>query len=232
MGTAERRAREKDAKRQAILRAAVECFGKKGYDATSLDDISRCAEVAKGTLYLYFRGKADLFASLLLQHGFDTFGQELDRYLRATRDARSALHAFAACFRDRCLAGRKEIFELFLQLDRGDIAQELSQDLRREARSRLEELLTRIARVIDEGRKRGELQGPEGRRTALVLWALCAGVAHVGRMGLDPQEVLKDGMLCLLRGIEHERRRGRSDPHPVSMARRPRGRAVSRALAR
>ena len=203
MGTIARRAREKDAKRRAILQAAIRCFGKKGYDSTSLDDIGRQAEVAKGTLYLYFRSKADLFTSLLLEHGFDTFSEALDESLKPSRDARGALRAFARCFHDLCLDGKKEIFELFLQLDRGDISRDLSDDLRAEARRRLEEILSRVARVIDKGRASKEIVGPEGRRLALVLWALCAGVAHVSKMGLDADEVLEDAMSCLLRGIAH-----------------------------
>ena len=48
MGTSDRRAREKDAKRRAILSAAIRCFGEKGYDGTTLDEVGRRAEVAKG----------------------------------------------------------------------------------------------------------------------------------------------------------------------------------------
>jgi len=232
MSTATRRAREKDAKRRAILVAAIRCFGRKGYDATSLDDVRRDADVAKGTLYLYFRNKADLFASLILEHGFDVFTDSLDTYLRATRDARSALHAFAACFRDLCLGERKEIFELFLQLDRGDISRDLSPDLRDETRRRLKEVLERMARLIDAGRAREELYSPSGSRIALVLWALCVGVAHVGRMGLDAKQVLHDGLQSLLKGIEHDRHGGRAYSDSVPMARRARGRTVPRALAR
>lgn len=194
MGTAERRAREKDEKRRRILEAAVRCFGKKGYDATTLDEIGAAAEVAKGTLYLYFRNKADLFATLLLDHGFDVFTRELQARMRPGVRPATAVRDFAKCFRELCMNGRKEIFELFLQLDRGDIARDLSPELRKQARLRLEELLAQIASVVDRGR---------GRRTALVLWALCVGVAHLAKGGyLEPHGVLEDGVGLLLRGME------------------------------
>jgi AcrR family transcriptional regulator len=47
-------------KRRRILRAAHELFLKQGYRKTSIDDVARKAEVAKGTVYLYFENKGQL----------------------------------------------------------------------------------------------------------------------------------------------------------------------------
>jgi AcrR family transcriptional regulator len=47
-------------KRRRILRAAHELFLVQGYRKTSIDDIARKAEVAKGTVYLYFENKGQL----------------------------------------------------------------------------------------------------------------------------------------------------------------------------
>jgi AcrR family transcriptional regulator len=53
-----------DAKRQAILGAALELFGRYGWRRTSIDDIARRAGVAKGTVYLYVESKEALFRTL------------------------------------------------------------------------------------------------------------------------------------------------------------------------
>jgi AcrR family transcriptional regulator len=47
-------------KRRRILRAAHELFLKQGYRKTSIDDIARKSEVAKGTVYLYFENKGQI----------------------------------------------------------------------------------------------------------------------------------------------------------------------------
>lgn len=199
VGTVERRAREKDAKRRIILRAAIRCFARKGYDDASLDDVARAAEVAKGTVYLYFKSKADLFASIVLDHGLDPLTRELESRLSRCRDARSALRTFAACFRRLCLEGEREIFQLFLQIHRGDVAGELSDDVRAEADRRLDAILDAVVRWIDRGRKRGELSCPEGRRVARLLWALCVGVAHLARQGdVHADRILEDAVEGLL----------------------------------
>lgn len=47
-------------KRERILLAATELFVQQGYRKTSMDEVARLAGVAKGTLYLYYRNKAEL----------------------------------------------------------------------------------------------------------------------------------------------------------------------------
>jgi TetR/AcrR family transcriptional repressor of uid operon len=47
--------------RERITESAVECFAKTGYDRTKMDDIANVSDVSKGTLYLYFKSKEDLF---------------------------------------------------------------------------------------------------------------------------------------------------------------------------
>lgn len=48
-------------KRARIIDAAIEVFGTDGFDAASMADVAAKAEVAKGTLYLYFASKELLF---------------------------------------------------------------------------------------------------------------------------------------------------------------------------
>ncbi|MGD8415547.1 MAG: helix-turn-helix domain-containing protein [Pseudomonadales bacterium] len=48
------------AKRERILGAATALFVRLGYRKTSIDDVARGAGVAKGTVYLYYRNKAEL----------------------------------------------------------------------------------------------------------------------------------------------------------------------------
>ena len=52
-------------KRIEILEAAALIFAGRGYAAARMDDIAEAAGVAKGTLYLYFQSKQELFVSLL-----------------------------------------------------------------------------------------------------------------------------------------------------------------------
>lgn len=52
------------AKRDAILRAAIDVFAERGYFNAQVADVARVAGVAAGTVYLYFRSKDDLLVSI------------------------------------------------------------------------------------------------------------------------------------------------------------------------
>ena len=47
-----------------IIAVALISFSKKGFDKTRMDDIALESNVSKGTLYIYFENKEDLFYAL------------------------------------------------------------------------------------------------------------------------------------------------------------------------
>lgn len=59
-----RRERKSDRTRRRILSAAKQLFDRRGYRDTTVDDITRRAEIAHGTFYLYFRGKTEILKEL------------------------------------------------------------------------------------------------------------------------------------------------------------------------
>ncbi|MEC4727378.1 TetR/AcrR family transcriptional regulator [Shewanella sp. D64] len=54
-------------KRAAIIRAAMSEFQAKGFKATSMDDVAKCAEVSKRTVYNHFPSKEVLFSAITLE---------------------------------------------------------------------------------------------------------------------------------------------------------------------
>ena len=61
------REKAKASRRRAILSAADKQFARQPYHEVLLEDIAADAEVAKGTLYLYFENKADLYLALIVE---------------------------------------------------------------------------------------------------------------------------------------------------------------------
>ena len=58
---------ERQARRAQVLRHAKRIFARKGYHRTNVSDIIGRARIARGTFYLYFQNKKDLFEELLDQ---------------------------------------------------------------------------------------------------------------------------------------------------------------------
>jgi AcrR family transcriptional regulator len=62
-----RRERKKDETRQRIFKAAIRLFRDRGFEATTVDDITEKADVAKGTFFNYFPRKDSVLAYLSLK---------------------------------------------------------------------------------------------------------------------------------------------------------------------
>ena len=67
MGIQERKKRERERRRQQIIVASKRVFSEKGFSKSTMEDIAREAELSPGTLYLYFKNKDELYASLSLR---------------------------------------------------------------------------------------------------------------------------------------------------------------------
>lgn len=63
--TAKRWERRKDARPAEIVAAALQLFSDRGFAATRLEDVATVAGVSKGTVYLYFESKEQLFEAVV-----------------------------------------------------------------------------------------------------------------------------------------------------------------------
>ena len=63
-----RRARRKEARPGELLDAALTLFVEKGYAATRVEEVASLAGVSKGTLFLYFPSKEDLFKAVVREN--------------------------------------------------------------------------------------------------------------------------------------------------------------------
>ena len=67
MGISDRKQREKEQRRTEILDAAERLFFSRNFEEVSMDDIARDVELNKATIYLYFKNKETLFATIVLR---------------------------------------------------------------------------------------------------------------------------------------------------------------------
>lgn len=67
--------RRKEARPQELLAAALDLFVERGYASTRLDDVAARAGVSKGTLYLYFNNKEELFKAVVRENVVPILGE-------------------------------------------------------------------------------------------------------------------------------------------------------------
>jgi AcrR family transcriptional regulator len=83
------RERKKEQTRRAISEAAHRLFARRGFDAVTVADVAREADVSEGTVFNYFPTKEDLFYGQM-----ETFEAELVAAVRDRGPGQSALAAF------------------------------------------------------------------------------------------------------------------------------------------
>jgi len=80
MTKAIRRERELEIRREDIIDAAEKLFFSKGYENVSMNDIAEEAEMARGTLYKYFKNKDDIYAAIAIRAA-KIIGKEFEKLL-------------------------------------------------------------------------------------------------------------------------------------------------------
>ena len=149
-----------------ILDAARIVFAKNGFDAATIDNIALTAGVAKGTVYLYFPSKRDLFLACL-REGVLALHAELAAELRAAVTCQAKLHAFIAV-RFHYFNRNRDFFRIyyteFSQLVTGK-AQPEFQDLYDQQAALLES-------VLADGVHSGQFRHCDVPRTARLVYDL------------------------------------------------------------
>lgn len=93
-----RRQEASEQRRQAILDAGLEVFSEHGFEAARLDDLAERAGVAKGTIYLFFKSKEDLFEQIILSAARPVLAQAAAIGAAADLPFAQMLHGMFALF--------------------------------------------------------------------------------------------------------------------------------------
>jgi AcrR family transcriptional regulator len=155
-----------------IMDAARKVFASKGFNATTMDDVAEHAGIAKGTLYLYFRSKREIFVAALVQ-GIRQLSKDTERRVEAASGVLGKIDAFVRTRveyfesnRDFFLIYHSEIGDLLVHPAKqdGDMA-----DLYLDQARLLEAVLT-------AGASNGEVRELRAAATAFTICDMTRGV--------------------------------------------------------
>ena len=105
-----------DFRRHEIIAAALKTFGSKGFAATRAEDIAAQAGIAKGTLYLYFGSKEDIYVAAV-QHAMDQLNERVCGRLQSAEGIRQRITAFITARLEFWLE-QKSLYRLLLTIGR------------------------------------------------------------------------------------------------------------------
>ena len=157
--------------RERMLTAAEELFQQKGFEATTIDDISKASGYSRRTLYAYFVNKED-FLRQIVRKGLEQLDEALEAALRReTFEERyfAACEAVLQYLRD-CPQSAKQVRQVQPEkLDGGNRTVQEILTLGQQINGRLSEM-------IRQGQKEGSVREtlhPE--RCVVVLWSALSG---------------------------------------------------------
>lgn len=211
MGRLQLSASERAEKQREILRAAKEVFFQKGVHRATMDDVAARAEVAKGTLYLYFQSKEEILAHLLLE-GLSILLNRLEAAY-APEDKLSPkerIRRLAKAYLDFSRL-YPDYFRLLMAFDRGRFQERVPARLFQEIFDRSMKGLELVARAVQEGVEDGSFKVDDPWRTAGMLWAALNGVlvlmAHPLRrqmLSTDLDSMFEATLDLFLQGIKSQ----------------------------
>ena len=175
MGIQERKQRERERRRQQIIVAAKRVFSEKGFSKTTMEDIAREAELSPGTLYLYFKNKDDLYASLSLR-----ILQYLNIRLEDVKkekdtDSQKKVNAIKDALYDVYQFDPMILINMF-HLQSSETLQNLSSPLLDNITELSRNSLNVLAEIFEDGSDRDELLDNNPNAVADIIWSLFTGV--------------------------------------------------------
>jgi TetR/AcrR family fatty acid metabolism transcriptional regulator len=138
----------KKEKKNRIIEAAVKVFAEKGFYLAKVSDVAKAANVADGTIYLYFKSKDDLLINLFEQK-MELILQRFKAYLKDIIDPVEKLHRFV------------DFYFILIKEDK-DLADVFQVELRQSAKflkdyhnQKFLDFLSMIKSIIQEGMNNG-----------------------------------------------------------------------------
>ena len=210
MGTEERKKRERQHRRNVIIDAAEKVIFSKGIEQATMKKIAEEAELSKGTLYLYFKNKTELYMAIAKRGsdylnsqfsklfagdhtGFELIRMLGETYLTFVRENPDYFHAF-------------QHYELI-----GDVEELQQSDVAKACEKNRREALNYMVRALQIGMQDGTIDDSyDPRMLSIMLWSSTRGIttmSHMKEIGhyfevLDDMEVktenLFDGFLKLI----------------------------------
>jgi AcrR family transcriptional regulator len=174
MSVAARREREREGRRSLILDAAERVFQRRGLDATTMDDIAAEAQLAKGTLYLYFATKEELLLGMALRHQATVladFDQAQRNAATGLELVRQLLHGYA-----RGMLRSREHLRMVMSRWVNGVPLDSTSSCAGELRDNIQRIFERYCHAIATGQRDGSIRPSlDPPRTATILWSALNG---------------------------------------------------------
>ncbi|MQY69527.1 MAG: TetR family transcriptional regulator [Firmicutes bacterium] len=149
-----------------ILEAGEKLFAKKGFYPTTMEEVARAAGLAKGTIYLHFDDKRNLFFSII-EKKLDILLEKIEKEMRKDEFPSQRIK-LAIGIHLRFLEENRDFFKIMQALP-----ESLKQEMERKLKGRVIEKQSRYVEILDQLIRKGirnqEIKPLDSRKLAVIL---------------------------------------------------------------
>jgi len=214
LGLEERRKRERDNRKHAILKAARKLFFEKGFKPVTVESIARKAELSKGSIYLHFNSKEEIYTQILLSD-IDKFHEHFTDLIQSSASASEALTRFAGIYVDLFLSDR-ELFRILMTFMLHTSDMNLPEELNNHIVKSTNRNISIVEDIFRYGIDRGEFPPTINLRlNRNAIWGLLNGIISLylftgseSKRAEAIQSTLRVGLEIYIRGLQISNRPG------------------------
>jgi len=160
---------EKEARKKDIIDAASRLFSERDYHAVKVDDIAERVGLSKGTIYLYYENKENLFFSIIIERAKVLYAR-LEQASQCETEFPDCLHKFVSTylsfFRDH------EAFFKIIHSEKTRLDMETHHKMHDYSSEVLKALFKVVIELMQKGQKNGVLRKDDPRTLSKILIAL------------------------------------------------------------
>lgn len=170
MGIHERKEREKEHRREEILDAAQRVFFEKGLLLATMDEIAETAELSKGTLYLYYKSKEDLYLTVMMR-GMQLLYEMFAEVVKTTDSVPKILFHFGEAYLEY-FNRHRNYFRMMHFLQTPQFHKQVSDEMKQSCNVLNQHIWDLVNGVIQRGIEEGSLRADLNPvEVSIIIWS-------------------------------------------------------------
>ena len=154
--------------KRKIFNVAMKLFSEKGYDATSVEEITAITGIAKGTLYYHFTSKEEIF-NFLVEEGMKLLKNSIEIKISKCDNVKDKIKAVMLIQVKAIVKYESVLSMIFSQMYGTEYRNKVCRD-------KVAEYVDVVQAIIDEGVESGEIKKCNSRFVAYTIFSLTSTI--------------------------------------------------------
>lgn len=208
MSSEERRKKEKENRKNSILKAARKLFFERGFKSVTVDLIAAKAEVSKGSIYLYFDSKEEIYTQILISANIERH-KDIENFFKREGTASELLLAFARDYVNFFL-DNNELFRILMTFMLHSENMNLTEEQNTQLIHTTNENIRTFSDILQKGVNSGEFASDiDIRQAQNAVWGMLNGIISLYIYTGAPekraeriQTTVRDSLSVFIKGIK------------------------------